>query len=143
MILCGSAHSGKSSAAILMIDILTQMQQQQQLQSSSHQQKNLSTSHESNYAQEIAAQTHKLYRINPLAIKSENTLLGHYTLANEWQDGILTTMLRKANRVRINFQFLIYKKNLKFFCLIRIVIQVGFVLMELLVEHGQIYYHQY
>jgi hypothetical protein len=45
-----------------MIDILTQMQQQQQLQSSNQQQKTLSTSHESNYSQEIAAQTHKLYR---------------------------------------------------------------------------------
>jgi hypothetical protein len=62
MILCGSTHSGKSSAAKLMIDILTQMQQQQQLQSSNQQQKTLSTSHESNYSQEIAAQTHKLYR---------------------------------------------------------------------------------
>lgn len=62
MILCGSAHSGKSSAAKLMIDILTQMQQQQQLQSSGHQQKSLSTSNESNYAQDIAAQIHKLYR---------------------------------------------------------------------------------
>lgn len=62
MILCGSAHSGKSSAAKLMIDILTQMQQQQQLQSPGHQQKNLSISSDSNYAQEIAAQTHKLYR---------------------------------------------------------------------------------
>jgi hypothetical protein len=40
-------------------------------------------------------------RINPLAIESETLLLGSYTLANEWQDGILTTMLRKANRVRI------------------------------------------
>ena len=62
MILCGSAHSGKSCAAILMIDILTQMQQQQQLQTSNQQQKNFSTSNESNYAQEIASQTHKLYR---------------------------------------------------------------------------------
>jgi hypothetical protein len=62
MILCGSAHSGKSSAAMLMIDILTQMQQQIQLSTSGQQQKNLSTSHESNYAQEIAALTHKLYR---------------------------------------------------------------------------------
>jgi len=62
MILCGSAHSGKSSAAKLMIDILTQMQQQQQLQTSNQHQKTLSTSNESNYAQEIAAQTHKLYR---------------------------------------------------------------------------------
>jgi hypothetical protein len=62
MILCGSTHSGKSSAAKLMIDILTQMQQQQQLQSSNQQQKTLSTSHESNYSQEIASQTHKLYR---------------------------------------------------------------------------------
>ena len=60
MILCGSAHSGKSSAAKLMIDILTEMQQQ--LNSSGHQQKNTSTSSESTYAQEIAAQTHKLYR---------------------------------------------------------------------------------
>jgi ribosomal protein L31 len=63
MILCGSAHSGKSSAAKLMIDILTQMQQQQQLQSSSSQsQKTFSTSHESNYSLEVASQTHKLYR---------------------------------------------------------------------------------
>jgi hypothetical protein len=61
MILCGSAHSGKSSAAILMVDVLTQMQQQQQLQSSG-QQKRTSISNESNYAQEITAQTHKLYR---------------------------------------------------------------------------------
>ena len=60
MILCGSAHSGKSSAAKLMIDILTEMQQQ--LNSSGHQHKNTSTSSESTYAQEIAAQTHKLYR---------------------------------------------------------------------------------
>lgn len=60
MILCGSAHSGKSSAAKLMIDILTEMQQQ--LNSPGHQQKNTSTSSESTYAQEIAAQTHKLYR---------------------------------------------------------------------------------
>jgi hypothetical protein len=58
MILCGSAHSGKSSAAILMIDILTEMQQQQQLQTSSQQQKTFSISNE----QEIALQTHKLYR---------------------------------------------------------------------------------
>ncbi len=62
MILCGSAHSGKSSAAKLMVDVLTQMQQQQQLQTPGQQQKTLSTLHESNYAQEIAAQTHKLYR---------------------------------------------------------------------------------
>jgi len=34
-----------------------------------------------------------------LAIESESVLLGYYTLANEWQDGVLTTMLRKANRV--------------------------------------------
>ncbi|CAF1326895.1 unnamed protein product [Adineta steineri] len=96
MILCGSAHSGKSSAAILMIDILTQIQQQQQLQTFNQQQKNLSQ--ESNYTQETAEQAHKLYRINPLAIESESVLLGYYTIANEWQDGILTTMLRKANR---------------------------------------------
>jgi hypothetical protein len=62
MILCGSAHSGKSSAAKLMIDILTQMQQQYQLQTSNQQHKTSSISNESNYAQEIAAQTHKLYR---------------------------------------------------------------------------------
>ncbi len=101
MILCGSAHSGKSSAALLMIDILTQMQQQIQLSTSGQQQKNLSTPHDSNYAQEIAAQTHKLYRINPLAIESESIFLGYHTLSNEWQDGILTTMLRKANRVNL------------------------------------------
>ncbi|CAF0936921.1 unnamed protein product [Rotaria sordida] len=99
MILCGSTHSGKSSAAILMIDVLTQMQQQQQLQTSvQQQQRSSSTPQESNYAQDIAAQTHKLYRINPLSIESENVLLGYHTLANDWQDGILTTMLRKANR---------------------------------------------
>lgn len=62
MILCGSAHSGKSCAANLMIDVLTQMQQQQQLQSPNYQQKTLNSLHESNYAQEIAAQTHKIYR---------------------------------------------------------------------------------
>lgn len=44
--------------------------------------------------------THVFSRINPLSIESENLLLGYYTLANEWQDGILTNMLRKANRVR-------------------------------------------
>ncbi|CAF0874114.1 unnamed protein product [Rotaria sordida] len=99
MILCGSTHSGKSSAAILMVDVLTQMQQQQQLQTSvQQQQRSSSTPQESNYAQDIAAQTHKLYRINPLSIESENVLLGYHTLANDWQDGILTTMLRKANR---------------------------------------------
>ncbi|CAF3850522.1 unnamed protein product [Rotaria sp. Silwood1] len=98
MILCGSTHSGKSSAAMLMVDVLTQMQQQQQLQTSVQQQKSLSVPQESNYAQEIATQTHKVYRINPLAIESENVLLGYHTLANDWQDGVLTTMLRKANR---------------------------------------------
>jgi hypothetical protein len=41
MILCGSAHSGKSSTALLMIDILTQIQ----LSTSGQQQKRLSTSH--------------------------------------------------------------------------------------------------
>jgi hypothetical protein len=62
MILCGSAHSGKSSAAKLMIDILTQMQQQHQLQSSSQTQKTFSASQESNYSLDVSAQTHKLYR---------------------------------------------------------------------------------
>ncbi|UJR24993.1 hypothetical protein I4U23_006354 [Adineta vaga] len=98
MILCGSPYSGKSSAAILMLDILTQMQQQQQLQSFGQQQKSSSVNQEANYAQETAGQTHKLYRINPLAIESESILLGYQSLANEWQDGILTTLLRKANR---------------------------------------------
>ncbi|CAF1032650.1 unnamed protein product [Adineta ricciae] len=98
MILCGSPYSGKSSAAMLMIDVLTQIQQQQQLLSAYQQQKSSSISQEANYTQESAGQTHKLYRINPLAIESESILLGYYSLANEWQDGILTTMLRKANR---------------------------------------------
>jgi len=40
-----------------------------------------------------------LFRINPLAIESENILLGYHTSTNEWQDGVLITMLRKANRV--------------------------------------------
>lgn len=62
MILCGSPHSGKSTAAILMIDVLTQMQQQQQLQSLTPQQKSNSIAQDANYAQEIAGQTHKLYR---------------------------------------------------------------------------------
>ncbi|CAF3476774.1 unnamed protein product [Rotaria socialis] len=98
MVLCGSTHSGKSSAAKLMIDVLTQMQQQQQLQTSSQQQKTSLGPQEASYTQEITAQTHKLYRINPLAVESENVLLGYHTLANDWQDGILTSMLRKANR---------------------------------------------
>lgn len=59
MILCGAPHSGKSTAAMVMIDILTQMQQQHQLQTSAQSNKISSTS---NDAQEIAAQTHKLYR---------------------------------------------------------------------------------
>lgn len=60
LILCGSAHSGKSAAAMMMIDILTQMQQQHQLQSTNSTNK---ISSSSNDAQEIgAAQTHKLYR---------------------------------------------------------------------------------
>jgi hypothetical protein len=62
MILCGSPNSGKSSAAILMIDILTQIQQQQQLQTSNQQRTNSSTTQDSNYTQDIAGQTHKLYR---------------------------------------------------------------------------------
>ena len=62
MVLCGSPHSGKSTAAILMIDVLTQMQQQQQLQSLTPQQKSNSIAQEANYAQEVAGQTHKLYR---------------------------------------------------------------------------------
>ena len=32
-------------------------------------------------------------------MESENILLGYQSLANEWQDGVLTAMLRKANRV--------------------------------------------
>ena len=62
MILCGSPYSGKSSAAMLMIDVLTQMQQQQQLLSAYQQQKSSSISQEANYTQEAAGQTHKLYR---------------------------------------------------------------------------------
>jgi hypothetical protein len=60
MILCGSPNSGKSSAAILMIDILTQIQQQQQ--TFNQQRTNSSTTQDSNYTQDIAGQTHKLYR---------------------------------------------------------------------------------
>ncbi len=45
-----------------------------------------------------------IFRINPLAVESESILLGYYTLSNEWQDGILTTMLRKANRVGFSFK---------------------------------------
>jgi hypothetical protein len=44
-----------------------------------------------------------LFRINPLAIESENILLGYHTSTNEWQDGVLITMLRKANRVDLFF----------------------------------------
>jgi hypothetical protein len=40
-------------------------------------------------------------RINPLAIESESIFLGYHTLANDWQDGVLTAMLRKANRVNV------------------------------------------
>ena len=32
-------------------------------------------------------------------MESENLFLGYNSLANEWLDGILTSMLRKANRV--------------------------------------------
>lgn len=49
--------------------------------------------------EETSFNSRNLFRINPLAIESESVLLGYYTLANEWQDGVLTTMLRKANRV--------------------------------------------
>jgi hypothetical protein len=34
-------------------------------------------------------------------MESENILLGYQTLANDWQDGVLTAMLRKANRVSV------------------------------------------
>ena len=61
MILCGAPHSGKSTASMIMIDILTQMQQQHQLQSVNQQKKNGQGS-ESNYVQESSSQTHKLYR---------------------------------------------------------------------------------
>lgn len=120
MILCGAPYSGKSTAAMVMIDVLTQMQQQTHLQSSSQQQK-FSSASESTYSQD-ASQMHKLYRcvlieiclfsckkiilflrlfrINPLVMESESTLLGYSTLANDWQDGVLTSILRKANRVK-------------------------------------------
>jgi hypothetical protein len=42
-----------------------------------------------------------IFRVNPLAVESESILLGYYTLSNEWQDGILTSILRRANRVRL------------------------------------------
>jgi hypothetical protein len=45
-----------------------------------------------------------IFRINPLSVESESILLGYHTLSNEWQDGILTTMLRKANRVGFSFK---------------------------------------
>ena len=35
-----------------------------------------------------------------MAIESESLFLGYHALTNEWQDGLLTTMIRKANRVR-------------------------------------------
>ena len=57
MILCGSAHSGKSSGAMVMIDVLTQMEQQHHLQASRELQKLPSTSNEF-----MSAQAHKLYR---------------------------------------------------------------------------------
>ncbi|CAF3339602.1 unnamed protein product [Rotaria sp. Silwood2] len=78
MILCESAHSGKSSAAM---------------------QKNFSASNKSNYTQKITSQTQTL-PFNPLAIESENILFGYHTLAKGWKDRILTTILRKANRNR-------------------------------------------
>lgn len=81
------------------------------------------------------------FRVNPLSIESESLLLGYYTLANEWQDGILTTMLRKANRVGDLKSR--EREDMISIDQFRIVIQVGFVSMELLVELGQIYYHRY
>ena len=37
-------------------------------------------------------------------MESENILLGYQTLANDWQDGVLTAMLRKANRVSVEIE---------------------------------------
>lgn len=62
MILCGAAHTGKSTAAKVMIDILTQMQQQHQTSSNGSSKKDSPSMSEAQYSIDGSAQTHKIYR---------------------------------------------------------------------------------